>query len=114
MAFMRCDRGDTHVDHHTLVCAGTGEPGFNHAAFEVADVDDIMLGHQHLSGRGYEHAQGVGRHLLGSQIFDYWRDPWGNMVEHWTDGDLLNASTPPASHTIDAALSSQWGPAVTP
>ena len=29
--------------------------------------------------------------MLGSQIFDYWRDPWGHTVEHWTDGDLLDA-----------------------
>ncbi len=114
MAFMRCDQGDAHVDHHTFVCAGTGEPGFNHAAFEVEDLDDIMLGHQYLTSRGHEHAQGVGRHLLGSQIFDYWKDPWGNMVEHWTDGDLLTAHTPPATHTVEAALGSQWGPAVSP
>ena len=32
---------------------------------------------------------GVGRHVLGAQVFDYWRDPWGHVLEHFTDGDLL-------------------------
>ena len=31
-----------------------------------------------LAARGYPHAWGVGRHILGSQIFDYWRDPFGH------------------------------------
>ena len=50
-----------------------------------------MAGHEHLRERGYAHHWGVGRHVLGSQIYDYWRDPFGNVVEHWTDGDLFNA-----------------------
>ena len=52
-AFMRCDRGDQPTDHHTLFLAQLpGGPGFNHAAFEVAGLDDLMLGHAHLKARG--------------------------------------------------------------
>jgi hypothetical protein len=29
--------------------------------------------------------------LLGSQLFDYWRDPDGFEFEHYTDGDLFTA-----------------------
>lgn len=109
VAFMRCDRGNLPVDHHSFLCLGLGEPGFDHAAFEVADIDAVMLGHEHLQGGGYEHHAGIGRHLLGSQVFDYWRDPWGHVHEHFTDGDLLDASVKPGLFDPAVALGTQWG-----
>jgi catechol 2,3-dioxygenase-like lactoylglutathione lyase family enzyme len=108
-AFLRCDRGAAYTDHHTFLCVGVGEPGFDHAAFEVEDVDALMAGHDHLEQAGYEHHAGVGRHVLGSQIFDYWRDPWGHVVEHFTDGDLLNADHPTGLYDPGVALGTQWG-----
>jgi catechol 2,3-dioxygenase-like lactoylglutathione lyase family enzyme len=108
-AFLRCDRGDEHVDHHTLLCVGIGEPGFDHAAFEVEDFDSLMLGHDHLKKAGYDHHAGIGRHILGAQIFDYWKDPWGHVHEHFSDGDLLNAASPAGSHDPASALGTQWG-----
>jgi len=108
-AFLRCDRGSEYTDHHTLLCVGLGEPGFDHAAFEVEDIDAVMLGHDHLKQAGYTHHTGVGRHVLGSQVFDYWRDPWGNVLEHFTDGDLLNDQNATALHGVAAALGTQWG-----
>ncbi len=54
-----------------------------------------MIGHEHLQEKGYEHFWGIGRHSLGSQVFDYWGDPWGRVHEHWADTDVLNASVPP-------------------
>ncbi|MBA4210470.1 MAG: glyoxalase [Parvibaculum sp.] len=113
-AFLRCDRGPVHVDHHTLFPVGTGTPGFNHAAFEVANFDDLMAGHQLLEQSGRRHEWGVGRHILGSQIFDYWRDPWGHTVEHWTDGDLFNNETPPNIAGVDQLMGNQWGPPAPP
>lgn len=108
--FMRCDRGEDATDHHTLLVLETGEVKLGHAAWEVADFDDLMVGHEHLkNGDGYRHYWGIGRHVLGGQIFDYWKDPLGFTVEHWTDSDLLAADVPPASHHIMNALS-QWGP----
>ena len=110
-AFMRCDRGDVHTDHHTLVCVGVGEGevGLDHVAFEVEDFDAVMVGHEHLKQAGYEHKMGVGRHILGSQVYDYWRDPWGHVLEHFTDGDLLNDRHETGVHDPSAALGSQWG-----
>jgi catechol 2,3-dioxygenase-like lactoylglutathione lyase family enzyme len=109
-AFMRCDRGDKPADHHTLFLAQLpGELGILHAAFEVANIDDLMLGHQHLKGRGRNAAWGVGRHIMGSQVFDYWKDPFGNELEHWTDGDLFTAKDPPQKMPMSALLAVQWG-----
>jgi catechol 2,3-dioxygenase-like lactoylglutathione lyase family enzyme len=114
-AFLRCDRGDTPTDHHTLFLAQLPSgPGFNHAAFEVRDMDDLMRGHSHLKAAGAEAEWGVGRHFLGSQVFDYWRDPWGFTLEHWTDGDLFTADDPPRTATLQDLLGVQWGMAMPP
>jgi catechol 2,3-dioxygenase-like lactoylglutathione lyase family enzyme len=111
-AFLRCDRGETPTDHHTLFLlqAPTG-PGFHHAAFEVADFDDLMAGHEKLAKAGWTPEWGVGRHLLGSQVFDYWRDPWGHTLEHWTDGDLFTAADGSNIASLPDLLAVQWGPA---
>jgi catechol 2,3-dioxygenase-like lactoylglutathione lyase family enzyme len=109
-AFLRCDRGPLPSDHHTLFLMGTGRPAFNHAAYEVADFDDLMCGHDWLKEKGRRHEWGVGRHLIGSQIFDYWRDPWGHTVEHWTDGDLFDAASGSRTATIQEVIATQWGP----
>lgn len=109
-AFMRCDRGDRLADHHTLFLAQLpGKLGLLHAAFEVANVDDLMLGHQYLKAKKRQPAWGVGRHIMGSQIFDYWNDPFGNELEHWTDGDLFTAADPPQKLPMSALLAVQWG-----
>ncbi|MCC5611610.1 VOC family protein [Nostoc sp. CHAB 5834] len=109
-AFMRCDRGDKPADHHTLFLAQLpGKLGLLHAAFEVANFDDLMLGHQYLKMKKRHQAWGVGRHIMGSQIFDYWNDPFGNELEHWTDGDLFTADDPPQKMPMSALLAVQWG-----
>ena len=110
-AFLRCDRGDTPTDHHTLFLLQNPKgPGFNHAAFEVRDLDDLMAGHDHLKAGGRTPAWGVGRHLLGSQVFDYWLDPWGHMLEHWTDGDLFTAADGSNVATFNDLMGAQRGP----
>lgn len=109
-AFMRCDRGDVPSDHHTLFLAQLPSgKGFNHAAFEVLGLNDLMLGHDHLLVRQRTPAWGVGRHILGSQIFDYWKDPWGHELEHWTDGDRFTAADGSNRATVQDLLAVQWG-----
>lgn len=110
-AFLRCDRGAAPTDHHTLfLLQSPSAPRFNHAAFEVADFDDLMCGHTHLKHAKRTPAWGVGRHVLGSQIFDYWKDPWGHELEHWTDGDLFNAADGSRKASLQDLLAVQWGP----
>jgi catechol 2,3-dioxygenase-like lactoylglutathione lyase family enzyme len=111
-AFLRCDRGETPTDHHTLFLLQHPEgAGFNHAAFEVADLDDLMIGHQRLKVAGHRPEWGVGRHILGGQVFDYWRDPCGNTLEHWTDGDLLTTANGSNFATVQDLGGVQWGAA---
>jgi hypothetical protein len=109
-AFLRLDRGAIPSDHHTLFIAIGPGADIDHAAFEVIDLDAVEMGQQVLRAAGYRHAWGVGRHLLGSQIFDYWRDPWGLKHEHYADGDLFDNGQPTGYHKLDRQGLYQWGP----
>jgi catechol 2,3-dioxygenase-like lactoylglutathione lyase family enzyme len=109
-SFNRCDRGREYVDHHVFFCVRNARAGLNHLSFEVQDLDDVFMGHEYIKQLGkYEHMWGIGRHLLGSQVYDYWSDPWGRVHEHWSDTDRLNAKN--GSHLLSAeeGLVSQWG-----
>ena len=109
-SFNRLDRGATYVDHHVFFCVRNERAGLNHFSFEVADIDDVFTGHEHLQKLGkHEHMWGIGRHLLGSQIYDYWSDPWGRVHEHWSDTDRLNAKNGSNLISADDGLVSQWG-----
>jgi catechol 2,3-dioxygenase-like lactoylglutathione lyase family enzyme len=109
-SFNRCDRGDAYVDHHVFFCMTNENAGLNHLSYEVLDIDDVFTGHEHLRELGkYEHMWGIGRHLLGSQVYDYWSDPWGRVHEHWSDSDRLNVANGSHLLSVDEGLRSQWG-----
>ncbi len=113
-AFMRCDRGATPSDHHTLAIGFGPVVGHLHSAFECHDLDDLMAGDVYLKDRQRRHSWGVGRHVLGSQIFNYWRDPAGDMFEHYADGDRFDVTKKADYLTISARDSHhQWGPPMT-
>lgn len=115
-AFLHCGLGLTWTDHHTiaLAVAQDGRNRFDHSAYEVVDLDDVIQGGEFLKAKGYRRSWGVGRHVQGSQIFDYWRDPFGNKVEHWTDGDLVNDGTPVNHALISPGELAQWAPEFNP
>ena len=95
MAFIRCDLGSVPADHHTLAMALQPHTGYVHSAYELTDLDEVAASGEYLRERGYRHAWGLGRHIQGSQIFDYWRDPDRAMFEHYTDGDVFDATMVP-------------------
>jgi catechol 2,3-dioxygenase-like lactoylglutathione lyase family enzyme len=108
-SFNRLDRGEDYVDHHAFFCIRGDRNGLNHLSFEAADIDDILVGHEHLHQKGYQHMWGLGRHRIGSQFFDYWADPWGRVHEHWADSDVLNAHTPANLIERGVGLAGPWG-----
>jgi catechol 2,3-dioxygenase-like lactoylglutathione lyase family enzyme len=111
-AFLRCDRGPEWTDHHTIGVFKAPVAKIHHASFEIQDFDAQFRGHEWLREKGYKHVWGIGRHLLGSQIFDYWYDPHGHIVEHFADGDLFDASKPAQSLPVGPDSLFQWGPPV--
>ncbi|MCC2097859.1 MAG: VOC family protein [Hyphomicrobiales bacterium] len=109
-SFVHADRGADFVDHHIMMFGRHTSTGLNHVSFEVQDIDDLWAGHEWLVNREYNHCWGIGRHLLGSQIFDYWNDPWGRLHEHWIDSDRVNDQHPYRLLPRSEGLRSQWGP----
>jgi Glyoxalase/Bleomycin resistance protein/Dioxygenase superfamily len=109
-AFLRLDRGSQPVDHHTIVIFESQQPKFHHCAFETQDYDAVETSHDWMRDHEWEHSFGVGRHLLGSQVFDYWFDPWGRKHEHFADGDLFDQTRETEHHPVDVSPIALWGP----
>ncbi|KAI2782550.1 glyoxalase family protein [Daldinia loculata] len=115
MSFFHLDLGPEYSDHHCLlVAAHRDEDGkgtnVHHSSFEVEDIDTQMMGHKWLQDKGYELKWGVGRHIMGSQVFDYWYDSAGFTVEHYADGDVVNQDTP--TSRLAGAAAAIWGPPI--
>lgn len=115
LVFLHLDLGKDFSDHHTLFLQ-RGPPGegshVHHCSFEVEDFDTQLLGHEWLLEKGYKPVWGVGRHILGSQIFDYWKDTSGFIIEHYADGDLVNQETRITRQEAGPNTLSIWGPKV--
>ena len=113
MSFIRCDRGSDPADHHTLALALGPASRYVHSAYQVCDLDALAAGGEYLREHGYFRSWGIGRHIQGSQIFDYWRDPDGFLVEHFADGDMFDNTLEPGWAPFTATGLAQWGPPVT-
>ncbi|OUR94924.1 hypothetical protein A9Q81_14255 [Gammaproteobacteria bacterium 42_54_T18] len=117
VAFMRCDKGDVPSDHHTLGFAVAPELGHSHSAFEMDTFEEVAIAKEWMSHRDsdlkYKHGWGIGRHVLGSQVFDYWRDPFGDMFEHYADSDLFSDTKQAGYHLFSGTAQHQWGPEMT-
>jgi hypothetical protein len=109
MGFFRLDRGEEPADHHSLALLGGPKSGLLHVAFETFDVESVGQGHQHLRAQGWTPFWGIGRHVLGSQVFDYWKDPVGDEWEHYADGDVFDASQPTGYHQLTRGTLWSWG-----
>jgi len=77
MAFLRCNN-----DHHAVVLANSGVNGMNHIAFMMPDCESVMRGSGRMIDHGYPIGWGVGRHGPGNNIFAYFVDPTGFVIEY--------------------------------
>ena len=83
--FLRCN-----TDHHAInLMQSTKLAGLFHVAFEMRDMLHLKDQLDHLSTRGHELLWGPGRHGVGHNIFTYHRDPDGNIIELFTELDLI-------------------------
>ncbi len=83
--FMRCS-----TDHHNLLVLPAPVPCMNHYALEMDDIDGIGLrGFDVVHERPDASVYGVGRHIVGSNVFWYLLDPAGGMFELFTDMDQI-------------------------
>jgi catechol 2,3-dioxygenase-like lactoylglutathione lyase family enzyme len=106
--FYRLNRGSQWVDHHTLAMFGMGRQGLHHLSFEVQDSEAQFMGHRWMKQHGHTSIWGVGRHQLGSHVFDVWRDPDGNRFETFSDTDLLTSEHKSALSPIEQVGLDLW------
>ena len=80
MTFLRCNR-----DHHTLAFMKSGRTGVQHVAYDVDILDNVMRGLAHFTQNGIPCVWGPGRHGPGSNIFTYYTDPAGTIIEYYAE-----------------------------
>ncbi len=77
MAFVRCNS-----DHHAVVIADAKINGLNHVAFLMPSLETVMRGSGRMIDAGFPIAWGVGRHGPGDNVFSYFIDPVGTVIEY--------------------------------
>lgn len=77
MAFVRCNS-----DHHAVVIAEARVNGLNHVAFLLPSLESVMRGSGRMIDAGFPIAWGVGRHGPGDNVFSYFIDPVGTVIEY--------------------------------
>ncbi|WP_434666728.1 VOC family protein [Paraburkholderia sp. A3BS-1L] len=100
-------------DHHLIAFAQGDAKGWHHSAWDVPDVDVVGIGKMQMQQAGYTQGWGVGRHVLGSNYFQYVRDPWGSYWEYSADIDFVppGFEWPSGDHAPENSLY-LWGPDV--
>lgn len=107
MAFLRCN-----ADHHAVVLAQADVEGLNHVAFMLPELEGVMQASGRMRDHGYDIGWGVGRHGPGNNVFAYFVDPEGYVVEH--TADVLQVDDGyrvgrPEDWTWPPGRSDQWG-----
>ena len=77
MAFVR-----TNPDHHSVVIADAPVNGLNHVAFQLRTWEDVMTGSGRMIDSGFPIGWGPGRHGPGDNVFSYFVDPFGFVIEY--------------------------------
>jgi catechol 2,3-dioxygenase len=88
MEFIRCG-----TDHHSVALARGAGPSLNHMAYEMEDLDGLMLGSGRMKRSGFNLEWGVGRHGPGNNIFSYFIEPNGFVAEYTTGMDRIDDAT---------------------
>jgi len=79
IAFLHTPHGS---DHHLVAYAKSHAPGLHHSSWDVASVDEVGAGTEQMRSAGFGKGWGLGRHVLGSNYFNYVEDPWGSYCEY--------------------------------
>jgi catechol 2,3-dioxygenase-like lactoylglutathione lyase family enzyme len=82
-------RGASDGDHHLLGLLKSSGPGLHHQSYEMESLDHIELAARRVTGSGFKHVWGTGRHTVGSNFFHFFRDPWGTLAEYTFDLDYI-------------------------
>lgn len=107
MAFLCCNS-----DHHAVVLAEAPVNGLNHIAFLMPDLESVMRGSGRMVDHGFPIGWGVGRHGPGDNVFAYFVDPTGIVIEYTAEvlqvDDSYRAKGP-AEWVWPPGRTDQWG-----
>ena len=87
MAFMRCNS-----DHHNIALADADNDCLNHIAFMMPGLDDVMRGGGRMRDAGHAIQWGPGRHGPGNNLFNYFVDPFGFVIEYTAEVSQVDDS----------------------
>ena len=87
MAFMNCDR-----DHHTIAIGISDNDALNHIAFLMPDFESVMRGGGRMKDAGFPIQWGPGRHGPGNNLFNYFLDPFGVVIEYTAEVEQVDDS----------------------
>lgn len=107
MAFLRCNR-----DHHAVVLAEAPLDGLNHVAFNMPDWESVMRACGRLRDAGFPIGWGPGRHGPGDNVFAYFVDPFGFVVEYTAEVEVVGEDHVPRGpeHWVwPPGRTDQWG-----
>jgi catechol 2,3-dioxygenase-like lactoylglutathione lyase family enzyme len=113
MEFLRCN-----ADHHSIAFVRSGSVSLNHAAFEMPDWDAVMRGAGRMKEAGHELQWGIGRHGPGNNVFAYYIDPDGMVIEYTAElqriDEVLHRPGKPQDWDRPLNRLDQWGYAGAP
>lgn len=101
-------RADGSYNHHSFLFLNADAPldgndgtiRFHHANFAVEDLDEIMVGANHMVRQGWKKSHlGLGRHRIDSALFYYLECPAGGEAEYGADTDYIDDSWIPREWT---------------
>ncbi|WP_421953260.1 VOC family protein [Pelagibacterium sp.] len=107
MGFLR-----TNGDHHAVVLAQDTVDTLNHVSFLHETTEDMMRAGGKMRDAGYPIGWGPGRHGPGDNVFLYFVDPFGVVVEHTAEVLQVDDSYKfggPEDWTWPAGRVDQWG-----
>ena len=107
IAFMNCN-----ADHHTLAIGVSDNDALNHIAFLMPDADAVMRGGGRMKDAGFPIQWGPGRHGPGNNLFNYFIDPFGVVIEYTADVQQVDDSYQPRGPEDwkwPAGRVDQWG-----
>lgn len=107
MAFLCCNS-----DHHAIVLAEAPRNGLNHVAFLMPDLESVMRGSGRMVDHNYPIGWGVGRHGPGDNVFAYFIDPNGAVIEYTAEVLQIDDSyvaKGPGDWVWPPGRTDQWG-----
>lgn len=87
--FLRCN-----PDHHCIGLSQCEHASLNHVAFLVDDQGAVLHAGARAGKRGAKSIWGPGRHGPGGNVFDYFEDPAGFVVEYTAELIQIPPGTP--------------------